>query len=108
LPTISQADHPSFLPTNWRGEFRFSCGVCQGRDRVETCAKAEEGFKGAINERPAQTVPDRIPTDAAVRSAILSRDGGFVTWPINGHDLPLLISTLEFAKTAIIRSSFTS
>lgn len=64
--------------------------------------KAEEGFKGALSEvslrKKAQ--PAEIEGRGGYGSAILFEEMGVrYLGPIDGHDLPLLISTLEFAKT---------
>lgn len=64
--------------------------------------KAEEGFKGALSEvslrKKAQ--PAELEGRGGYGSAILFEEMGVrYLGPIDGHDLPLLISTLEFAKT---------
>ena len=62
--------------------------------------KAEEGFKGAINEVGLR--PNEANMDADGRggfgSAILFEEMGLrYLGPIDGHNLPLVINTLEFA-----------
>ncbi len=64
--------------------------------------KAEEGFKGALSQVSLR--PKEYSAEADGRggfgSAILFEEMGVrYLGPIDGHDLPLLISTLEFAKT---------
>src|SRR5204862_3354004 len=64
--------------------------------------KAEEGFKGALTEVGLKR--SKRPLDADGRggygnSVIFEEMGLRYLGPIDGHNLPLLISTLEFAKT---------
>ncbi len=63
--------------------------------------KAEEAFKGAVNEVTLQ--PNAATVDSDGRggfgsSLIFEEMGLRYLGPIDGHDLPLLISSLEFAK----------
>ena len=64
--------------------------------------KAEEGVKGALGEVGLQ--PNRSAMESDGRggygnSLIFEEMGLRYLGPIDGHDLPLLISTLEFAKS---------
>jgi 1-deoxy-D-xylulose-5-phosphate synthase len=64
--------------------------------------KAEEGFKGALSEVSLRKKAQSIEAEGrgGYGSAILFEEMGVrYLGPIDGHDLPLLISTLEFAKT---------
>ena len=64
--------------------------------------KAEEGFKGALAEVSLRknTPPTEVEGRGGHGSAILFEEMGVrYLGPIDGHDLPLLISTLEFAKS---------
>jgi 1-deoxy-D-xylulose-5-phosphate synthase len=64
--------------------------------------KAEEGFKGALAEVSLRKNTSTHEADGrgGHGSAILFEEMGVrYLGPIDGHDLPLLISTLEFAKT---------
>jgi 1-deoxy-D-xylulose-5-phosphate synthase len=64
--------------------------------------KAEEAIKGVIGSLALEPVPPAAGTDGrgGHGSALLFEEFGLrYLGPIDGHDLPLLISTLEFAKT---------
>ncbi len=64
--------------------------------------KAEEGFKGALSEVSLRQKPMSAEAEGrgGFGSAILFEEMGMrYLGPIDGHNLPLLISTLEFAKT---------
>ncbi len=64
--------------------------------------KAEEGFKGALSQASLRQKPMSPEADGrgGFGSAILFEEMGMrYLGPIDGHNLPLLISTLEFAKT---------
>lgn len=64
--------------------------------------KAEEGFKGALAEVSLRKNAHSVEAEGrgGFGSAILFEEMGVrYLGPIDGHDLPLLISTLEFAKT---------
>jgi 1-deoxy-D-xylulose-5-phosphate synthase len=81
---------------------RFLRRLPKGELALKLAHKAEEGFKGAITEVGLQ--PSRSELDADGRggygnSLIFEEMGVRYLGPIDGHDLPLLISTLEFAKT---------
>ena len=64
--------------------------------------KAEEAIKGALTEVALATKPGTPGTDGRGgygSSLIFEEMGMRYLGPIDGHDLPLLISSLEFAKT---------
>jgi 1-deoxy-D-xylulose-5-phosphate synthase len=82
---------------------KFLSKLPKGHIALKLAHKAEEGFKGAISE--VSLKHKQQPTiDGDGRggfgSAILFEEMGLrYLGPIDGHNLPLLISTLEFAKT---------
>jgi 1-deoxy-D-xylulose-5-phosphate synthase len=64
--------------------------------------KTEEALKGIINAVGLEHTPSGLDSDGkgGHGSALLFEEFGLrYLGPIDGHDLPLLISTLEFAKT---------
>ncbi len=74
----------------------------KGELALKLAHKAEEGFKGAINDVGLSKTGNSIDADGrgGFGSPILFEEMGLrYLGPIDGHDLPLLISTLEFAKT---------
>jgi 1-deoxy-D-xylulose-5-phosphate synthase len=93
--------HPSYNKLS-RDFIRFLRRLPKGEIALKLAHKAEEGFKGAITEVGLRQTA--APGDSDGRggfgSAILFEEMGLrYLGPIDGHDLPLLISTLEFAKT---------
>ncbi len=73
----------------------------KGELALKLAHKAEEGFKSAVNAVSLQ--PAGSPVDMDGRgghgSPVLFEEMGVrYLGPIDGHDLPLLISTLQFAK----------
>ncbi|HHY85563.1 MAG TPA: 1-deoxy-D-xylulose-5-phosphate synthase [Verrucomicrobia bacterium] len=81
---------------------RFVRRLPKGDIALKLAHKAEEGFKGAINEvglRPTRTTADSDGRGGYGSAALFEEMGVRYLGPIDGHDLPLLISTLEFAKT---------
>jgi len=100
--------HPSY--NKLARNFRIPAASAQGAIALKLAHKAEEGFKGAINEVGLRQIrfPDRFRRTRRVPAAPSSSR----TWVrylglINGHDLPLLISTLDL-QACDLRSSFTS
>jgi 1-deoxy-D-xylulose-5-phosphate synthase len=74
----------------------------KGELALKLAHKAEEGFKGAITDVGLRQTSNTMDSDGrgGFGSPILFEEMGLrYLGPIDGHDLPLLISTLEFAKT---------
>ncbi|HEX4264033.1 MAG TPA: 1-deoxy-D-xylulose-5-phosphate synthase [Verrucomicrobiae bacterium] len=74
----------------------------KGELALKLAHKAEEGFKGAITDVGLRQTNATIDSDGrgGFGSPVLFEEMGVrYLGPIDGHDLPLLISTLEFAKT---------
>lgn len=82
---------------------KFVSMLPKGNLALKLAHKAEEGFKGALSEVGLrQKKEPGLDGDGrgGFGSAILFEEMGLrYLGPIDGHDLPLLISTLEFAKT---------
>src|ERR1051325_3667258 len=81
---------------------RFVRRLPKGELALKLARKAEEGFKGAITEVGLQPSPSTMEADGrgGYGSSLIFEEMGLrYLGPIDGHDLPLLISTLEFAKT---------
>ncbi|HEV2696196.1 MAG TPA: 1-deoxy-D-xylulose-5-phosphate synthase [Verrucomicrobiae bacterium] len=73
----------------------------KGDVAMQLAHRAEGGFKGAINSVGLQQSTQAIDTDGrgGHGSPVFFEEMGMrYLGPIDGHDLPLLISTLEFAK----------
>ncbi len=93
--------HPSY--NKLAGDFvRFVRRLPKGELALKLAHKAEEGFKGALTEVGLK--PNPVTQEADGRggygsSLIFEEMGLRYLGPIDGHNLPLLISTLEFAKT---------
>jgi len=74
----------------------------KGDVALKLARKAEEGFKGAITDVGLRQTGSPVDMDGrgGYGSPILFEEMGLrYLGPIDGHDLPLVISTLEFAKT---------
>jgi len=74
----------------------------KGELALKLAHKAEEGFKGAITDVGLQQTGSLVDADGrgGYGSPIFFEEMGLrYLGPIDGHDLPLLISTLEFART---------
>ena len=68
---------------------------------IQLAHRAEGGFKGAINSVGLQQTTQALDTDGrgGHGSPVFFEEMGMrYLGPIDGHNLPLLISTLEFAK----------
>lgn len=81
---------------------RFVRRLPKGEVALKLAHKAEEGFRGALAEvgmHPAPPVGEPDGRGGYGSSLIFEEMGLRYLGPIDGHDLPLLISTLEFAKT---------
>jgi 1-deoxy-D-xylulose-5-phosphate synthase len=93
--------HPSYNKLAKDFE-RFIRRLPKGELALMLAHKAEEGFKGALNEVSLRPSPTSIESDGrgGYGSSLIFEEMGLrYLGPIDGHDLPLLISTLEFAKT---------
>jgi len=74
----------------------------KGELALKLAHKAEEGFRGALNEVGLQKTDALLDADGRGghgSPVIFEEMGVRYLGPIDGHDLPLLISTMEFAKT---------
>ncbi|MGH7994411.1 MAG: 1-deoxy-D-xylulose-5-phosphate synthase N-terminal domain-containing protein, partial [Limisphaerales bacterium] len=74
----------------------------KGDVAIKLARKAEEGFKGAITDVGLRQTGSLVDADGrgGYGSPVIFEELGMrYLGPINGHDLPLLISTLEFART---------
>src|SRR2546430_3134668 len=93
--------HPSYNKLAKDFE-RFVRRLPKGELALKLAHKAEEGFKGAITDVGLKPSPSVLESDGRGgygNSLIFEEMGLRYLGPIDGHDLPLLISTLEFAKT---------
>jgi len=101
--------HPSYNKLAKDFE-RFVRRLPKGELALKLAHKAEEGFKGALTEvglQPSQSSMESDGRGGYGNSLIFEEMGYALPGPIDGHDLPLLISTLEFAKTCDHPMSFT-
>jgi 1-deoxy-D-xylulose-5-phosphate synthase len=74
----------------------------KGELALRLAHKAEEGFKGAITSvglRQTGSTPDSDGRGGYGSPVLFEEMGLRYLGPIDGHDLPLLITVLEFAKT---------
>src|SRR5215471_5121923 len=81
---------------------RFVRRLPKGELALKLARKAEEGFKGALTEVGLEPSTSKLESDGrgGYGSSLIFEEMGLrYLGPIDGHDLPLLISTLEFAKT---------
>ena len=93
--------HPSYNKLA-RDFERFVRRLPKGELALKLAHKAEEGFKGALTDVGLQPAGSTVELDGRGgygNSLIFEEMGVRYLGPIDGHDLPLLISTLEFAKT---------
>ncbi len=93
--------HPSYNKLSKEFE-NFIRKLPKGELALKLAHKAEEGFKGAISDVSLRQNTANIEADGrgGHGSPVLFEEMGVrYLGPIDGHDLPLLISTLEFAKT---------
>ncbi len=93
--------HPSYNKLAKDFE-RFLRRLPKGELALKLAHKAEEGFKGALAGVSLQPSPSMMEADGRGgygNSLIFEEMGMRYFGPIDGHDLPLLISSLEFAKT---------
>src|SRR5882762_7553585 len=93
--------HPSYNKLAKDFE-RFIRRLPKGELALTLAHKAEEGFKGALGEvglKPSKKASDADGRGGYGNSVIFEEMGIRYLGPIDGHNLPLVISTLEFAKT---------
>src|SRR5215468_10077084 len=93
--------HPSYNKLA-RDFERFVRRLPKGEMALKIAHKAEEGFKGALTGVGLQPSPSVLEADGRGgygNSVIFEEMGVRYLGPIDGHDLSLLISTMEFAKT---------
>ena len=93
--------HPSYNKLAKDFE-RFLRRLPKGEVALKLAHKAEEGFKGALAEVGLQPSPSTAESDGrgGYGSSLIFEEMGLrYLGPIDGHNLPLLISTLEFART---------
>jgi len=93
--------HPSYNKLA-RDFERFLRRLPKGEVALKLAHKAEEGFKAAITDAGLQPSSSSIEADGrgGYGSSLIFEEMGLrYLGPIDGHNLALLISTLEFAKT---------
>src|SRR4051812_2655104 len=93
--------HPSYNKLAKDFE-KFIRRLPKGELALTLAHKAEEGFKGALTEVGLKKSKQGLDADGRGgygNSVIFEEMGLRYLGPIDGHNLPLLISTLEFAKT---------
>src|ERR1051326_803572 len=93
--------HPSYNKLA-RDFERFLRRLPKGEVALKLAHKAEEGFKGALAGVGLQPSPATAESDGrgGYGSRLIFVEMGLrYLGPIDGHNLPLLINTLEFAKT---------
>src|SRR5437588_2250861 len=92
--------HPSYNKLTKDFE-RFIRRLPKGELALRLAHKAEEGFKGALTEvslKPSKRAMDADGRGGYGNSLIFEEMGLRYLGPIDGHDLPLLLNCLEFAK----------
>jgi 1-deoxy-D-xylulose-5-phosphate synthase len=93
--------HPSYNRLA-RDFERFVRRLPKGELALKLAHKAEEGVKGALTDVGLQPSPSGMEMDGrgGYGSSLIFEEMGLrYLGPIDGHNLPLLINTLEFAKT---------
>ncbi len=92
--------HPRY--NRWSKDFeRFVRRLPKGELALKLAHKAEEGFKGAMAEVGLQPSTDNIGSDGrgGYGNILLFEEMGLrYLGPVDGHDLPMLINLLEFAR----------
>src|SRR5271157_4236283 len=81
---------------------RFVRRLPKGELALKLAHKAEEGFKGALTDVGLHHSASEMEADGrgGYGSSLIFEEMGLrYLGPIDGHDLPLLISTLKFAQT---------
>jgi len=92
--------HPSY--NRWSKDFeRFVRKLPKGELALKLAHKAEEGFKGAMTGVGLQPSGSSVGSDGRGgygNSLIFEEMGLRYLGPVDGHDLPMLINLLEFAR----------
>src|SRR5438477_8977726 len=94
--------HPSYNRLH-RDFERLMKLLPKGELALKLAHKAEEGFKGAVTEVTLRPADSRLGADGGGGfgdSVIFEEMGLRYIGPIDGHNLPLLINVLEYAKTS--------
>src|SRR5579863_5189379 len=81
---------------------RWMRRVPKGEIALKLGHKAEEALKGVVSDVSLQQNPAHVESDGrgGFGSSLIFEEMGLrYLGPIDGHDLPLLINSLEFAKT---------
>src|SRR5215813_8620731 len=92
--------HPSYNKLAKDFE-RFLRRLPKGEIALKLAHKAEEGFKGALTEVGLRPSPSPLEADGrgGYGSSLIFEEMGLrYLGPIDGHDLPMLLNCLEFAK----------
>jgi 1-deoxy-D-xylulose-5-phosphate synthase len=94
--------HPSYNRLA-RDLERFVRRLPKGDVALRLAHKAEESFKAALTDvslQPTEKAPESEDGRGGYGSSLIFEEMGLrYLGPIDGHNLPLLISTLQFAKT---------
>src|SRR6266850_1668508 len=91
--------HPSYNKIAKDFE-RFVRRLPKGELALTLAHKAEEGFKGALTEVGLKPSKQEADGRGGYGNSLIFEEMGLrYLGPIDGHNLPLLISTFEFAKT---------
>jgi len=92
--------HPRY--NRWSKDFeRFVRRLPKGELALKLAHKAEEGFKSAMTEVGLQPSTGSLPSDGrgGYGNSLLFEEMGLrYLGPVDGHDLPMLINLLEFAR----------
>jgi 1-deoxy-D-xylulose-5-phosphate synthase len=92
--------HPRY--NRWSKDFeRFVRRLPKGELALRLAHKAEEGFKGAMTEVGLQPNISNVESDGRGgygNSLFFEEMGLRYLGPVDGHDLPMLINLLEFAR----------
>ena len=92
--------HPRY--NRWSKDFeRFVRRLPKGELALKLAHKAEEGFKGAMTGVGLHPNLDNVDSDGrgGYGNSLLFEEMGLrYLGPVDGHDLPMLINLLEFAK----------
>lgn len=94
--------HPSYNRLQ-RDFERLVKRLPKGDIALKLAHKAEEGFKGAVTEVALQQTGTGLDGDGrgGFGSSLIFEEMGLkYVGPIDGHDLPLLINVLEYAKSS--------